>query len=767
MSRRYTLASLFVVSIAMALAAFLFSLMYNAYVLKKAEENITNLLLSHKGIHHYVQNTLIPAYTHYQEESKIPPTFYAPELLSSSFIVRNQHLFYNQERKASGYPELYYKLAANNPRNPVNKADALEQNLIRLFNEQPNINSYKEIINFDGRKMLYVAIPFLKNEAHCMRCHSSRELAPIELQQRYPGQAGFNERLGEIRAITSIRAPLEHEYQHIYTFGLAIFVGAFAFIGLFFFNTRLRTLVMKKTVSLEQEIEERKKTEEALRIKESAMATSINAIAMADLEGKLSYVNQAFLSFWGYDGDGDLLGRHFSDLWPDKTEARKLIDTLRQTGSWLGEMQARKKDSTPFEVQVSASMIRNENGAPLCFMASFLDVTEKHHLEDQMRQSQRLEAMGTLAGGIAHDFNNILSPILGYADMVAEELPVDSEAWQYQQAVLKAGFRAKDLVRQILAFARQSEKERLPIQINSIIDETLKLLRASLPSTIEIRQQVDAANAILMADPTEIHQMIMNLCTNAYHAMQEKGGILGLSLRSVEIGNEDDKVTGLNLTPGPYLQLDISDTGSGMDKKTMERIFEPYFTTKEKGKGTGLGLSMVHGIVKRNGGHISVYSEPGRGTNFKVYLPRAVTEVGPAGMERVDRLPTGTERVLIVDDEETVMQMECRMMQSLGYQTTGLVSSTEAWKLLRDQPDAFDLLITDMTLPKMTGIELARRCLSIRPMMPIVLCTGFSELVTEDKAKAIGIREFIMKPVVKRELAEAARRALDSKESNN
>ena len=889
-AKKNAVTSILVVTLAMIAAAALFSYLFHAYVLEKAEENITNLLLSHKGIHHYVQNSLIPAYSKYQELGKIPAAFYAPELLSSSFIVRNQHIFYNQERKAAGFPELYYKLAANNPRNPINKADSLEKNLIKMFNDHRDIKSYKKIVEIDGKKVLYVAIPFLENDARCMRCHSRREDAPPELQERYPGQGGFDEKLGEIRAITSIRAPMENEYMHIYTIGLTIFVGFIAFGGLFSFNTRLRALIRKKTASLKEEIAERKyaeeilsqnrsmlnqilnttpqsifwkdingiylgcnqvfaqaaglaapdrivgktdfdlpwprqeadayraddrevirfnrvkrhiieplqqadgtriwvdtskvplldeqgkvygvlgvyediterkKAEEELKIKESAIAASINAIILADLDGNLTYVNKSFLSLWGHDTEEEVLGKPIIGFWQSGNEAQGLIRRLRETGRWLGEMQAENKNGEAFIVQVSSGMIHTEEGRPLCLMASFLDVTEKHRLEDQIRQSQRLEAMGTLAGGIAHDFNNILSPILGYADMVQEELPQGSEVWHNQQAVINAGYRAKDLVQQILAFSRQAEYERRPIQIHHIVKEALKLLRASIPTTIEIRQDIETASGVVHADPTQIHQVMMNLCTNAFHAMQKTGGILGVSLTAVEIEKGDDKVNGLDLTPGRYLRLEVSDTGCGMDKKILTRIFEPYFTTKEKGKGTGLGLAMVHGIVKSHGGHITVYSEPGKGTNVHVYLPQMLLETAAPGIAEKEALPVGSERVLIVDDEDIVVQMEGKMLESLGYEITALTDSLEAWELLSKQPNAFDLVITDMTMPKMTGVELARRYFSVRPGALVILCTGFSELVTEEKAKAVGISEFIMKPVVKKDLAKAVRKVLD------
>jgi len=387
--------------------------------------------------------------------------------------------------------------------------------------------------------------------------------------------------------------------------------------------------------------------------------------------------------------------------------------------------------------------------------------TEKTKLLTQLQHAQKMEAIGALASGIAHDFNNILTPILGYADMIRNETPEDSHVCAYLTAVLSAGNRAKDLVSQILSFSRQREQERQPVHIHLIVKEALKLLRASIPTTIDIQTDIDQKCCQVLADPSQIHQIVMNLCTNSYHAMRATGGVLAVSLAPIDIGPEDAKNISPDLVPGPYVHLAIKDSGHGMDHMTMERIFEPYFTTKKEGEGTGLGLSVVHNIVKSHGGHVTAASELGKGATFHVYLPR-LPQAGAPLAQVLETLPLGNERILLVDDEEVIMRMEELMLTDLGYRVTALKNSEQAWLTFSARPDDFDLIITDMTMPHMTGLELTQKILALRPDIPIIMCTGFSELVNEEQAKEHGVREYLMKPVMKRDMSYAIRKALDA-----
>ena len=381
--------------------------------------------------------------------------------------------------------------------------------------------------------------------------------------------------------------------------------------------------------------------------------------------------------------------------------------------------------------------------------------------EKQLQQVMKLQAIGTLAGGIAHDFNNILFPIVGYTELTMDDIPEDCQAHQNLEEVLKATNRAKELVQQILAFSRQNSQERKPLKIQYLIKEAFKLLRATIPSSIEIDCDIDEFCGPINGDPTQIHQIIMNLCTNAYHAMQESGGKLEVKLKEINI-NYAQSLERVGMKIGKHIELSVKDSGHGMDQQVMDRIFEPYYTTKEQGKGTGLGLSVIHGIVKNYGGDIVVSSQSGKGSTFKVYLPvidefeEEIETTGPSTEIN------GTERILLVDDEKQIIDIEQQILERLGYKVTPKTDSEDALEEFAAQPDRFDLVITDMTMPKMTGDQLAKRMMDIKPQIPVILCTGFNEAITEEKALAMGIDKFVMKPIIKDDLANTIRTVLDN-----
>jgi len=385
--------------------------------------------------------------------------------------------------------------------------------------------------------------------------------------------------------------------------------------------------------------------------------------------------------------------------------------------------------------------------------------TESQSIQTRLQQAQKMEAIGTLAGGIAHDFNNILTAVLGYTEIALMGLEKSSPVSRNLQQVLQAGNRARDLVKQILTFSRQTELESKPVQVSLIVEEALKLMRASLPSTITIQQRLQSRSAVL-ADPTQIHQVIINLCTNAAHAMRERGGDLSLSLEDVDpdtaFFSEHPE-----LAPGSYQKLTVGDSGVGMQPDVMARIFDPFFTTKQRGEGTGMGLSVVLGIVKSHKGAITVESRAGMGTTFHVFFPIAQRVAMEPALDHAAALPRGHERILLVDDEEAIIDLGQRMLEHLGYKVTTRSSGASAFKLFLQNPWRFDLVITDMTMPKMTGEELATKLLLIRRDIPIILCTGYSANISKERARSIGIGEFVMKPIVIGKLARTVRRVLD------
>jgi signal transduction histidine kinase/ActR/RegA family two-component response regulator len=383
---------------------------------------------------------------------------------------------------------------------------------------------------------------------------------------------------------------------------------------------------------------------------------------------------------------------------------------------------------------------------------------ERLHTEAQLRQAQKMEAIGTLAGGIAHDFNNILSAILGYSELALDDALHGRASANYIREILKAGGRARDLVYQILTFSRQTETEAKPIMVQPIVKEALKLLRASLPSTITI-SDATRCNAIVEADPIQIHQVIMNLCTNAGHAMRPTGGTLEVTLTKETLtGNHTDQMP--DALPGEYLKIAVSDTGPGIDREILDRIFDPYFTTKQKGEGTGMGLAVVQGIVQNCHGFVTVETFAGKGACFNVYLP--VIHMDEPEKTKVHvAVPGGHEHILFVDDEPPLADLSKQILERMGYRVTIKTSSLEALEVFTSNPDAFDLVISDMTMPHMTGDVLTRKLQEVRPGIPVIICTGYSEKVTQEMIERLKIRALIMKPIIRDELLLAVRQVID------
>ncbi len=521
------------------------------------------------------------------------------------------------------------------------------------------------------------------------------------------------------------------------------------------------------------ETTERKHAEEALAISEERYRSLFERLPVgvyrSTPDGRFLEANPAFMRLLGCPNLEILLNTPVNYFYRNPKEREQWKKLIEQEGkSFATEMQWQKLDGTPLWVRESARAVSDKNGRVLYYDGVAEDITELKRVENEQKEvdarlqnAQRMEAIGTLAGGIAHDFNNILTAIMGYAEIAMyQESPEDSSACQSLEQVLVAGERAKDLVKQILVFSRQTDEQRRPLLLTPIVKEVIKLMRATLPSTIEVRQSIAPNVGSVIADPTQIHQVLMNLCTNAYHAMRDKGGVLNVKLEDIEL-SPDDTAKHLDIHPGPYIKLTVSDTGHGIEKNNIDRIFDPYFTTKAKGEGTGMGLAVVHGIVKDHGGSITVFSNPGKKTTFSVFLPKIKVAAAREKLGQITPISKGKERILFVDDESAIVDIGKKMLERLGYDVEGRTSPIEALKAFQADPNKFDLVISDMTMPKMAGNDLARELMAIRPDIPIILCTGFSERMTEDKAKEMGIKAFAMKPIVIREMAQSIRRALD------
>ncbi len=508
---------------------------------------------------------------------------------------------------------------------------------------------------------------------------------------------------------------------------------------------------------------DRAQTEESLSQFKNTLDSTLDCVFMFDPESlRFFYVNQGAMDQLGYSRE-ELLGMTPMDIKPhfDEPAFRALIEPLMrgEYSSTTFQTYHRSKSGNDIPVEIFLQFIP---GNKKHFVAIVRDITERKNIETKLRQAYKMEAMGTLAGGIAHEFNNILTAILGFADLAKEEMPEGSLARGDINEVLKASNRAKNLVNQILSFSRQAEQQKMqPIQIQPVIKEALKLLRSSTPSTIEIVQNITTEDTTVKADPTQIHQLFMNLCTNALHAIENEKGVIEVTLKRTHL-QAQNTAPQVNLPPGEYIELCVRDTGKGMEESIISRIFDPFFTTKDVDKGTGMGLSVVHGIVESHQGAVSVESRVGNGSTFHVFFPVAEDEAPETPLDH-EPVPTGSEQILFVDDEMVIAHMGKQMLERLGYKVTARTSSVEAFEAFRAQPDKFDLIITDQTMPNLTGEELAEKILAIRPHMPIILSTGYSSMVDEAKAKATGIREFIPKPVDRAKLAKTIRKVLEQK----
>ena len=510
----------------------------------------------------------------------------------------------------------------------------------------------------------------------------------------------------------------------------------------------------------------RKRFDQALHSLKITMEHVTETIIITDDHGIIQYVNPAFERNLGYTGN-EVIGQSAQIIQSDMHDEAfyaNLKRTLKMGKRWTDRVIIKRKDGQTQTDDVSITPVHDASGTLVNYISVHRDVTDKLRMEEQLLQAQKMEAIGALSGGIAHDFNNILFPMIGFAELLQDELAPGSDELDYVEEILIGAKRARELVQQILLFSRQKEYEKKPIRLQLLLKEVLKLTRSTLPSTIEIAQNIDAGCPTIFADFTQIHQVVMNLITNAFHAMEATGGRLTISLHEIETGPDGPEH---GLPPERrYVRLIVSDTGCGIDATVIDRIFEPFFTTKPREKGTGMGLSVVHGILKNHDGSIHVESEFNRGTSVYVYLPchGGSVEIDTPNEEPPDG---GNEHILIVDDEPSIIRFSQLMLEGLGYRVTTRLSSVEALELFKKRANRFDLVITDLTMPVMTGEALSREIKSLSPETPILMCTGFSQKVNHEKLRAIGVDGVILKPILKRDIAQKIRNILDSKKSSS
>lgn len=517
-----------------------------------------------------------------------------------------------------------------------------------------------------------------------------------------------------------------------------------------------------------QDITERIQAEESSRRLATAIDQAVDVIMITDEHGTIQYVNPAFEKLTGYTRE-EAVGKNSRILKSGKhspTFYEDLWATIKSGIVWHGRFVNRSKKGELFTEETTITPVKDDKGHIINFVAVKHDISRELELEKQLRQAVKMEAIGTLAGGIAHDFNNILGAILGYTRMAMDTLPQESQPHRDLEKVIQSGDRAASLVQQILLFSRRQEEGFVPVQVEFLIKEAVKMLRATLPASIVLEETIEPHCPSILADPAQIHQILMNLCTNAKQSMLAKGGTLTITLSKQKVGT-DDQTTPANLSPGQYVKLSIRDTGTGIAADDLPRIFDPFFTTKGVGEGTGLGLAVVHGIIKSHRGTITVDSVLHQGTTFTLFLPVSAKENKIVTLENGDAIPNGNEHILVVDDEPDILIIRQRILNSLGYRVTTFSSSIEALSSFRHNPLQYDLVLTDMNMPIKDGKTLTVDILDLRPDIPVILCTGYSDLINEQTASEYGMKAILKKPITPMALAKTIRKVLDNGTNSN
>ena len=528
-------------------------------------------------------------------------------------------------------------------------------------------------------------------------------------------------------------------------------------------------LFLRETQELSKLISVVKKTETALRENEVKLRNIIEhsneLFYLHDTNYQLTYISPQCIDFFGYTPDE--MKVMWAELMTDNPLNRtgsEPTETAIRTGTRQKPyiIEKRKKDGRVILLEIDESPILDENGRVTAIAGAARDVTKREQMESDLRQAYKMEAIGTMTAGIAHDFNNILGIILGNIELALVDDTEGDSVRPNLKAIKSACLKGRDVVRQLVGFSRKNEQSKKPVKIDAILRESVALIRSTLPSSIQINLAISGNTEPVNADPTQIQQVVFNLCTNAAHAMENDGGILTISLEEVKL-SENTFPGNRNIQKGKFVKLTVSDTGHGIEPQYKEKIFDPYFTTKEVGKGSGMGLTVVQGIVKNHDGAVSVISEPGKGTSVTSLFP-VCPEKPVEEKSSSTELPPGNERVLFVDDEEFIVDISRQILGRLGYRVKACMSPAEALALYQSTPDQFDLVISDMTMPRMNGIELSKRLKEINRRIPIIICTGYSSMVNENKAKELGVDAYIKKPITMQSIAQTIRRVLDNRQ---
>jgi PAS domain S-box-containing protein len=683
------------------------------------------------------------------------------------------HAFYNEEMKKAGLPEVYYKMASVNPRNPVNMADEFEASLIRYFNENREVGEFSKVIKVDGKNYLYYAIPFLETNSNCMKCHGKREDAPIGLQAIYSGEGGFNEKTGVYRAIESIRMPIKDEFSNALIMTCSFSVGILAILLQFFFNKRLKTVVGDKTASLEAEIVERKQAEEALQVSEEAYRTVADFTYDWEYwlapDGSIRYISPSCERHTGYSAkefmqDPELMARITH---PDyRNELASHLPVHNDVAlKWYSHQMDFRIITRSGEERWFAHVcqpVYNDDGKYLGQRASNRDISERKRSEEeklllvqQLHQAQKMESLGVLAGGIAHDFNNILAVIMCYSSL-AQQKP--EKAAEFMPDIEQASERAAVLCRQMLAYAGKTQFVQSHVDMTSLLDEMLGMLKSSLPQNVTIKPYLSGDIPPIVGDASQLRQVAVSLIMNASEAIGEEQGNIRVALTKTNIsaGQPEKDYADQAIPTGQYLCMEVTDTGCGMDDETKRRIFEPFYTTKFVGRG--LGMSAVLGIITSHKGALQFTSQPGHGTTFKVYLP---VQNGESSVESLQQTTPsdwrGRGTILLVEDEPQLITVARTLLESLGFLVIEASNGIEAIEKYRKNAADIIMVVTDIGMPLMDGYELIAELKKLDPALPVIVSSGFDDKAVTSKIPPEDIAGLISKPYRFDQLREVLR----------